>query len=87
MRQFQKSDSIIRIIPQILSPDLLCTFGAIGHGDEIAIVDVKLPSTAVGKRFHRLDGVMATKIFWGRGERPPTGPLCHKPRAGDGGCR
>ena len=63
MRQSQKSDPIICIIPQILSPDLLWTLRAIGHGDEIAIVDVKIPSTAVGKRFHRLDGVMATKIF------------------------
>ena len=59
MRQSQKSDPIICIIPQILSPDLLWTLRAIGHGDEIAIVDVKSLQ-------QRLENVFIASMEWWR---------------------
>ncbi|MFQ3252287.1 MAG: L-fucose mutarotase [Loktanella salsilacus] len=47
-------------IPPILSPDLLHSLRAMGHGDEIVIADANFPGTALGQRCHRLDGISAT---------------------------
>ncbi|PYE82442.1 RbsD/FucU family protein [Pseudoroseicyclus aestuarii] len=47
-------------IPPILSPDLLWTLQAMGHGDEIVIADANFPGTSMGARCHRLDGISAT---------------------------
>lgn len=44
----------------LLSPDLLHTLAAMGHGDEIAIVDANFPATACAKHLIRMDGVSAT---------------------------
>ncbi len=40
----------------LLSPDLLATLRAMGHGDEIAIVDGNYPALEHGRRLIRLDG-------------------------------
>lgn len=47
-------------IPPILSPDLLASLRAMGHGDDIVIADANFPATSLGKRCHRLDGISAT---------------------------
>lgn len=47
-------------IPPILSPDLLWTLRAMGHGDDIVIADANFPGTTLGTRCHRLDGSGAT---------------------------
>lgn len=47
-------------IPPILSPDLLWTLRAMGHGDEIVIADANFPAEGLGPRTLRLDGVNAT---------------------------
>ena len=44
----------------LLSPDLLHALAAMGHGDEIAIVDSNFPATACAQRLIRIDGVSAT---------------------------
>ena len=44
----------------LLSPDLLYILAAMGHGDEIAIVDANFPAKSMGERTVRLDGVNAT---------------------------
>ena len=54
---------MLRNIPAILSPDLLWTLRAMGHGDEIVIVDANFPATALGKSCHRLDGLTATAVL------------------------
>jgi len=41
----------------ILSPELLATLRAMGHGDEIAIVDGNYPGVEHARRLIRLDGV------------------------------
>ena len=51
---------MLRNIPSILSPDLLHSLRAMGHGDDIVIADANFPSTALGQRCHRLDGISAT---------------------------
>jgi L-fucose mutarotase len=48
---------MLKGINPILSPDLLYILAAMGHGDELAIVDCNFPASSVGKRVVRLDGV------------------------------
>jgi L-fucose mutarotase len=43
-------------IPSILGPDLLATLRAMGHGDEIAIVDGNYPAQEHARRLVRADG-------------------------------
>ena len=54
---------MLRNIPPILSPDLLYSLRAMGHGDEIVIADANFPATALASRCHRLDGVSATDVL------------------------
>ena len=51
---------MLRNIPPLLSPDILWTLRAKGHGDEVVIADANFPATALGARCHRLDGLTAT---------------------------
>lgn len=54
---------MLRNIPAILSPDLLHTLRAMGHGDMIVIADANFPGAAMGIRHHRLDGIPATQAL------------------------
>jgi L-fucose mutarotase len=54
---------MLKNIPPILSPDLLAILRAMGHGDEIAIVDANYPADSAGPVLVRLDGVTATDIL------------------------
>jgi L-fucose mutarotase len=47
----------------LLGPELLKTLRAMGHGDEIAIVDGNYPADADAKRLVRMDGHNATNIL------------------------
>ncbi|MCI4666286.1 MAG: ribose ABC transporter [Neomegalonema sp.] len=51
---------MLRNIPPILSPALLYTLRAMGHGDEIVIADANFPAESIGPDCIRLDGVSAT---------------------------
>ncbi|UPH72246.1 ribose ABC transporter [Abyssibius alkaniclasticus] len=51
---------MLRNIPALLSPELLHSLRAMGHGDEIVIADANFPATSHATRCHRLDGVSAT---------------------------
>jgi len=50
-------------IPAILSPDLLFSLRAMGHGDTIVIADANFPATTLANRCHRLDGIDATDVL------------------------
>jgi len=50
-------------IDPLLSPDLLYVLRAMGHGDEIAIVDANFPGTSSAQELIRLDGVDATRAL------------------------
>lgn len=54
---------MLKNIPPILSPDLLGSLRAMGHGDEIAIVDANYPADAAGPALVRLDGISATDVL------------------------
>lgn len=48
---------MLKGIPPILPPDLLHALRAMGHGDEIALVDANYPGESAGPPMIRLDGV------------------------------
>jgi L-fucose mutarotase len=45
-------------ISPLLGPDLLHTLRAMGHGDEIALVDGNYPAAAHARRLIRADGIL-----------------------------
>lgn len=47
----------------LLTPDLLMILRAMGHGDELAIVDANYPATSNAARLVRLDGVDASQAL------------------------
>jgi L-fucose mutarotase len=50
---------MLRGIDPLLGPELLQVMAAMGHGDEIAIVDANFPAASCARRLVRLDGVTA----------------------------
>ena len=50
-------------IDPILGPDFLHALRAMGHGDEIAIVDANYPALSKARRLVRLDGVDAVHVL------------------------
>lgn len=54
---------MLKGIPPLLGPDLLHILRAMGHGDEIAIVDANFPAMTCAERLVRLDGVDASETL------------------------
>ena len=54
---------MLKGIDPILSPDLLATLRAMGHGDEIAIVDGNYPAVEHARRLIRLDGLHSLPVL------------------------
>ena len=54
---------MLKILDPILGPELLGTLRAMGHGDEIAIVDGNYPAESAGPEIIRAHGHMATRIL------------------------
>jgi L-fucose mutarotase len=50
---------VLKGIPDLLNADVLYLLAAMGHGDELAIVDRNYPATSTGRRLARLDGADA----------------------------
>ena len=51
---------MLKGLDPILSPELLATLRAMGHGDELAIVDANYPAVGSGRPVIRMDGVAST---------------------------
>ena len=51
---------MLKNIDPLLSPELLSTLRAMGHGDELAIVDANYPAASTGRPVIRADGSAAT---------------------------
>jgi L-fucose mutarotase len=47
---------MLKGLDPLLSPDLLHALAAMGHGDELALVDRNFPATSTSQRLIRLDG-------------------------------
>lgn len=54
---------MLKNIPPLLGPGLLYALRAMGHGDEIAIVDANFPAEYLGPEVIRLDGISATDVL------------------------
>lgn len=54
---------MLKGIDPLLGPELLAALRAMGHGDEIAIVDANYPADAHAKRLMRMDGHAAPDIL------------------------
>ncbi len=54
---------MLKGLDPILSPELLATLRAMGHGDEIAIVDGNYPGVEHARRLIRLDGVSLLPVL------------------------
>ena len=54
---------MLRGLNPLLGPDLLKLLRAMGHGDEIAIVDGNYPADADAKRLTRADGHSSTDLL------------------------
>lgn len=54
---------MLKGLSPLLGPDLLKFLRAMGHGDEIAIVDGNYPADTDAKRLVRMDGHSATDIL------------------------
>jgi L-fucose mutarotase len=54
---------MLKTIPHILGPDLLHALQAMGHGDEITIVDGNYPGASAGPRLIRADGHAMTDLL------------------------
>jgi L-fucose mutarotase len=50
-------------IPPLLGPDLLHALRAMGHGDEIALVDANYPAAAQARRLIRADGLSMLDVL------------------------
>ncbi len=47
---------MLKGIPSIISPELLATLMAMGHGDQLVIADGNFPSAGLARRLLRADG-------------------------------
>ena len=54
---------MLKSIAPLLSPDLLRALRAMGHGDDLAIVDANYPAEASGRPLIRLDGHSASAVL------------------------
>ena len=54
---------MLKGIHPLLAPDLLHALVAMGHGDEIAIVDANFPAASVGRRVVELRGVSSPEVL------------------------
>jgi len=54
---------MLKAIDPLLTPDLLYVLAAMGHGDEIAIVDANYPAQSAGPDVVRLDAADATRAL------------------------
>jgi L-fucose mutarotase len=52
---------MLKHIDPLLGPDLVAALRAMGHGDEMAIVDANFPASSSGRPLIRLDGISATR--------------------------
>ncbi len=54
---------MLKGIDPLLGPDLLHALAAMGHGDEIAIVDANFPGASTARRLIRVDGAGAPAVL------------------------
>jgi L-fucose mutarotase len=51
---------VVKGIPELIDPELLCVLASLGHGDELAIVDRNYPAESTGQRVVYVRGADVT---------------------------
>ena len=54
---------MLKNIPSLITPDLLHALAAMGHGDEIALVDANFPAAALAARLVRIPGASTPAVL------------------------
>ena len=54
---------MLKGLDPLLGPDLLAILRAMGHGDELALVDANFPAASSARRLVRLDGIAAPRAL------------------------
>lgn len=54
---------MLKGLDPLLNADLLYTLRAMGHGDDIVVVDANFPAATMGKRLVRMDGHPAPRVL------------------------
>jgi L-fucose mutarotase len=54
---------MLKNLDPLLTPDLLQVLRAMGHGDEIVLVDANYPAESAGPHVVRLDGIEVTRVL------------------------
>jgi len=54
---------MLKNLDPLLTPDLLQVLRAMGHGDEIVLVDANYPAESAGPQVVRVDGIEATRVL------------------------
>jgi L-fucose mutarotase len=54
---------MLKRLDPLLNADLLYVLRAMGHGDDLVIVDANFPAMTMGRRVVRMDGVSATRAL------------------------
>lgn len=54
---------MLKGLDPLLGPDLLAILRAMGHGDELALVDANFPAASSAQRLVRLDGIAAPRVL------------------------
>jgi L-fucose mutarotase len=54
---------MLKGLDPLLNADLLYVLRAMGHGDELVIVDANFPAASMARRVVRMDGVSATRTL------------------------
>jgi L-fucose mutarotase len=54
---------MLKGIDPLLNADLLYALRAMGHGDDLVLADANFPSTTMGKRLIRMDGVPGPRLL------------------------
>ncbi len=54
---------MLKGLDPLLNADLLQVLRSMGHGDDLIIADANFPSTTMGRRLVRMDGVPATRVL------------------------
>jgi len=54
---------MLKGLDPVLGPELLATLRAMGHADEIAVVDANFPAASNARRLIRADGIAAPRMI------------------------
>ena len=61
--KFKGIFDMLKGISPLISPELLKVLDEMGHGDEIVLADANFPSSSIGQRVIRADGIGTAELL------------------------